>query len=196
MRETIEAHFDSRKEESSRNDRRNFLKSASGEIDTPLKMVLALRFENAHYISSIMRLSARPPTTLSRSIEFIYRNTVTILLAIFVVMWGWRAMTPKQLFATEEERARFLSAAGAPSSTRIITLGAEWCPACKQLEHKLTTDNIPHLALDVEKNPAAGELFRRAVKVTGSNAVPKIILDKDIVSQPKLFVELARDGGK
>ena len=159
-------------------------------------MVLALRFENAHYISSIMRLSARPPTTLSRSIEFIYRNTVTILLAIFVVMWGWRAMTPKQLFATEEERARFLSAAGAPSSTRIITLGAEWCPACKQLEHKLTTDNIPHLALDVEKNPAAGELFRRAVKVTGSNAVPKIILDKDIVSQPKLFVELARDGGK
>ena len=160
-------------------------------------MVLAIRFRKVHYVSSLMSLSARPPTTFSRSIDFLYRNTVTIVLVIFVVIWGWRAMTPQQLFATEEERARFLSAAGAPSSIRIITLGTEWCPACKQLEHKLTTDTIPHLALDVEKNPAAGELFRRAVEVTGSNSVPKIILDKDIISQPKLFVELARgDGGR
>ena len=111
-------------------------------------------------------------------------------------MWAWQAMTPQQLFATDEERVRFLSAAGIPSSIRIITLGTEWCPACKQLELHLTTDNIPHLALDVEKNPAAGELFRRAAEITGSNSVPKIILDKDIVSQPKLFVELARGDGQ
>jgi glutaredoxin len=197
MRETIEAHFDSRKEESSRNDRRNFFKSTSGQIDTPLKMVLAIRFGKVLKISVLMRASAHPPTTFGRSIEFLHRNTVPILFAIFIAMWGWRAMTPKQLFATEEERARVLSAAGAPSSTRIIVLGTEWCPACTQLKYKLTTDNIPHLALDVENNPAAGELFRRAVEIDGSRSVPKIVFDKDIVSQPKLFMELARgDGGR
>ena len=106
-------------------------------------------------------------------------------------------MTPRRLFATQDARAQFLSSMGAPSSNRIITLGTEWCPACKQLEYRLTTDNIPHLALDVEKNPAGGALFRRAVEVTGSNSVPKIILDRDIVTQPKLFLELARgDGGR
>lgn len=154
-------------------------------------MVLAIGCGKVHNISPLMRASGRPPTTFSRLIEFIRRNTVTILLVLLVMMWGWRAVTTKQLFATEEERARFLSAAGAPPSTRIITLGTEWCPACKQLEHKLTTDNIPHLALDVEQSPSAGMLFRRAAEITGSNSVPKIVLDKDIVSQPKLFLELA-----
>ena len=101
-------------------------------------------------------------------------------------------MTPQQIFATEDERVQFLSSAGAPPSVRIITLGTEWCPACKQLEHKLSTDNVPHVALDVETDPNAGALFRRAADVTGSNSVPKIILDRDIVSQPKLFLELAR----
>lgn len=131
---------------------------------------------------------------IGRSISLLKRNAVPILVVVFLAMWGWRSMTPQQLFATEEERAQFLSSVGAPSSMRIITLGADWCPACKQLEHKLTTDNVPHLTLDVENNPAAGELFRRAAEITGSNSIPKIILDKDIVSQPKLFLELAKGG--
>ena len=105
-------------------------------------------------------------------------------------------MTPRQLFVTEEERVQFLTSAGASPSIRIITLGTEWCPACKQLEHRLATDNVPHLALDIEKDAAAGALFRRVADITGSNSVPKIILDKNIVSQPKLFVELAGKNGE
>ncbi len=132
-------------------------------------------------------------SAFSRSIAFMNRNAVLILLFAFFAMWGWRAMTPQLLFATEEERVQFLSSVGAPPSIRVITLGTAWCPACKQLEHKLTADNVPHLALDVENNPTAGNLFRRAAEISGSNSVPKIILDKDIVSQPKLFLELARE---
>jgi glutaredoxin len=196
MRETIEARFDSRKEKSSRNDRRIFLKSLPGEIDTPLKMFLAIALQAVHEFGSLMPTPTRPPSPLSRSVKLIYRNTVPILFAIFVAMWGWRAMTPQQLFATEDERARLLSAVGASPSIRVITLGTEWCPACKQLEQSLTSDKVPHVALDVEKDRIGGELFRRAAQITGSNSIPKIILDKDIVSQPKLFVELARgDGG-
>jgi glutaredoxin len=126
----------------------------------------------------------------------IYRNAVLILAVIVLALWGWRAMTPRQLFETEKERLQFLSSVGAPPSTRIITLGTEWCPACKQLEHQLTSDNVPHLALDVEHDAAGRDLFRRVADITGSNSIPKIILDKDIVSRPKLFMVLAGDEGR
>ncbi len=130
---------------------------------------------------------------IHKTLGLIYRNAVFILALLVLALWGWRAMTPQQLFATEEERVRFLSSVGSPPSIRIITLGTEWCPACKQLEHQLTSDNIPHLALDVEQDAAGRDLFRRVAEITGSNSIPKIILDKDIVSRPKLFMELAGD---
>ena len=130
---------------------------------------------------------------IDRVIDLAYRNAVLVLAVIVIALWVWRAMTPRQLFATEQERIQFLSSVGAPPSTRIITLGTEWCPACKQLEHQLTSDNIPHLALDVEEDAAGRDLFRRVAEITGSNSIPKIILDKDIVSRPKLFMELAGD---
>ena len=130
---------------------------------------------------------------IDRVIDLAYRNAVLVLAVIVIALWVWRAMTPRQLFATEQERTQFLSSVGAPPSTRIITLGTEWCPACKQLEHQLTSDNIPHLALDVEEDAAGRDLFRRVAEITGSNSIPKIILDKDIVSRPKLFMELAGD---
>jgi glutaredoxin len=126
-------------------------------------------------------------------LSFIYRNGVFILALIVLALWGWRAMTPRQLFATDEERVQFLSSVGSSPSIRIITLGTEWCPACKQLEHQLTSDNVPHLALDVEHDAAGRDLFRRVAEITGSNSIPTIILDKDIVSRPKLFMELAGD---
>lgn len=133
---------------------------------------------------------------LNKMLGLIYRNAVFILALFVLALWGWRAMTPQQLFATEEERVQFLSSAGAPPSIRIITLGTEWCPACKQLEHHLTSDNVPHFALDIEHDAAGRDLFRRVAEITGSNSIPKIILDKDIVSRPKLFMELAGDEGR
>jgi glutaredoxin len=133
---------------------------------------------------------------IRRILGLIYRNAVLILIVIVLSLWGWRALTPRQLFATEEQRVQFLSSVGASPSIRIITLGTEWCPACKQLEHHLTSDNVPHLALDVENDAAGRDLFRRVAEITGSNSIPKIILDKDIVSRPKLFMELANDEGQ
>jgi glutaredoxin len=133
---------------------------------------------------------------IDRVIDLAYRNAVFVLAVIVLALWGWRTMTPRQLFATEQERIQFLSSVGAPPSTRIITLGTEWCPACKQLEYQLTSDNVPHLALDVENDAAGREIFRRVAEITGSNSIPKIILDKDIVSRPKLFMELAGDAGR
>ena len=136
-----------------------------------------------------------PPSTQrtpSKIVDLLSRHGLLIAMAIALSIWIWQSLTPQQLFATEEERVQFLASVGAPPSTRIITLGTEWCPACESLDHNLKERGIPHVRLDVETDPKGEELFRRVYKITSSNSIPKIILDKDIVSQPKLFWELAK----
>jgi glutaredoxin len=142
---------------------------------------------------STTRAPHRPQSTLSKALDFIYRNPLLLAMVCLVGVWTWQSLTPQQLFATEQERLEFLKSVGEPSSTRIITLVTEWCPACKHLEHQLTEDNIPHLALDIEHNPVGAELFKKVYAVTHSNSIPKIILDRDIVSRAKLFVELSKE---
>lgn len=134
--------------------------------------------------------SGHPPS--SKFAEFISRHSLTVIIIAVVGIWIWQSFIPQQLFATEDERVQFLASVGAPPSTRIITLVTEWCPACKSLDHELTERGIAHVRLDVEKDSAGGELFRRVYAITASNSIPKIILDKDIVSRPQLFLELAK----
>jgi glutaredoxin len=131
----------------------------------------------------------------SKLLEFISRHTLLLAMLCLVGVWTWQSLTPQQLFATEEARVEFLKSVGEPPSTRIITLVTEWCPACKQLEHQLTEDNIPHLALDIEHNPVGAELFKKVYAVTKSNSIPQIILDRDIVSRAKLFLAYPRTTG-
>ena len=130
---------------------------------------------------------------LSKIIGFISRHTLLVAALCLVGIWTWQTLTPQQFFTTEEARIEFLKSAGEPPTTRIITLVTEWCPACKQLEHQLTEDTIPHLALDIEHNPVGAELFKKVYAVTKSNSIPQIILDRDIVSRAKLSLELARE---
>lgn len=128
----------------------------------------------------------------SKFAELLSRHSLTFLIVAVAGIWLWQSFIPQQLFATEDERVQFLTSVGAPPSTRIITLVTEWCPACKSLDHELTERKIPHVRLDVEKDSAGGELFQRVYAITSSNSIPKIILDKDIVSRPQLFLELAK----
>lgn len=131
----------------------------------------------------------RPPSKLA---EFFVRYGVLLAALVAISVWSWQSLTPQPLFATEDERVQFLASVGAPPSTRIITLVTEWCPACKSLDHNLEERKIPHVRLDIERDPAGAALFQKVYGITSSNSIPKIILDKDIVSQPKLFLELAK----
>lgn len=140
-------------------------------------------------------MSTSSPSTQrpsSKFAELLSRHGILIAIIVAISIWLWQSLTPQQLFATEDERVQFLASVGAPPSTRIITLGTEWCPACKSLDHTLKEREIPYVRLDVENDPKGEELFRRVYGITSSNSIPKIILDKDIVSQPKLFLELAK----
>ena len=129
---------------------------------------------------------------MSKLADLLYRNGVLIAMIVVCGLWIWQSLTPQELFATEEERRQVLLSVGAEPSTRLITLGTEWCPACKQLDLELNERGIRHLRLDVEKDPAGEALFRKVYAATGSNSIPKIILDRNIVSRPTLFLELSR----
>jgi glutaredoxin len=130
------------------------------------------------------------PGTSSPLAEFVSRYGVLILVIIVGAIWLRQMLIPQELFASEDARVQFLASVGAPPSTRIITLVTEWCPACKQLDHTLSEEGIPHVRLDIEREPAGRELFQKVYEITGSNSIPKIILDRNIVSRPKLFLEL------
>jgi len=135
-------------------------------------------------------------TTRSKLASLLTRHSLLIAVICLVGIWTWQALTPQQLFATEEERVKFLTSIGMSPSIRIITLVTEWCPACKGLEHQLTEKHIPHLVLDVEHSAVGSDLFRKVYAVTKTNAIPQIILDKDIVGRSRLFLELAKSPGK
>lgn len=123
--------------------------------------------------------------------EFLSRHAVSIGLLIVCGLWMWQSLMPRELFATEEDRQQVLLSVGADPSTRLIILVTDWCPACKQLEHELAERKVPHVRLDAEKDPIGQALFRRVYGVTGSNSIPKIILDRNIVSRPTLFLKLS-----
>lgn len=55
------------------------------------------------------------------------------------------------------------------SMAQVTLYTATWCPACKSLDAALRSRGIPFAAIDVDENPAA---FAMAKKATGSNAIP------------------------
>ena len=67
-----------------------------------------------------------------------------------------------------------LRAAAAPSgnelsAAQVTVYGAGWCSACKSLEASLRSRGIPFNQVDVDENPGA---YAIAKKATGTNAIP------------------------
>ena len=52
---------------------------------------------------------------------------------------------------------------------KVTVYGASWCGACKSLEASLKSRNIPFEAIDVDANPGA---YAIAKKAAGTNAIP------------------------
>lgn len=128
--------------------------------------------------------SLPPPSSGAR------RYAIIFIAAVVVLVWLVNTLTPREVFPSDSERNEFLSSIGEPSTTRIIALVTEWCPACKQLERMLEKDDIPFARLDIEKDPKGAALFKKIATETGSNSIPKIILDRHVVSRGQLLIEL------
>lgn len=119
-----------------------------------------------------------------------------LLLTILVSLYIWRSVAPVEIFATEGERRELLAKVGASPSTRIITLVTDWCPACKALEHNLQSNGTDFVRLNIERSNEGRRLFQRSYELTGENSIPKIILDRNLVSQGQLYLELAKTEGR
>jgi mycoredoxin len=55
------------------------------------------------------------------------------------------------------------------SSAQVTVYGAGWCSACKSLEASLRSRQIPFSTVDVDENPGA---YAMAKKAAGTNAIP------------------------
>ncbi len=55
----------------------------------------------------------------------------------------------------------------------VLIFVTSWCPVCREATSWLQAQEIPHLALDVESDPRAMALYRRA---GGDGAVPLILV--------------------
>ncbi len=55
------------------------------------------------------------------------------------------------------------------SSARVTVYGAKWCGPCKVLEQGLSERGIPFEIIDIDENPGAWEMARKA---SGSNGIP------------------------
>jgi len=98
---------------------------------------------------------------LARARAARYARSVRLLLLVAL------ALTP----------TRTSAAGGAPTAgggeeqviAQVTVYGAAWCGACKSLEASLKSRGIPFEAIDVDANPGA---YAIAKKATGTNAIP------------------------
>lgn len=123
----------------------------------------------------------------ARAVEFLNRYGMYIVVASVLAFSAGRSLLPTEIFASEGERVKFLATIGEPESTRIIALVTDWCPACRSLESDLNDRHITYARLDIENNPHGRELFKRVSAATGSNTIPKVILDRNVVARGQLL---------
>ena len=123
--------------------------------------------------------------------EFAARWCVPVVLGLFVLVILLREAAPQTIFASEQERLQFLQEIDEPSSTRVVALVTDWCPACRSLESSLNTENIPFARVNIEQSEPGRKLFERCVKAGGSRGIPKVILDREMVSSRAVFAEFS-----
>lgn len=103
------------------------------------------------------------------------------ILALFAVAGLVLAASPPS--GAEVPGGASLTSVGraATSEPAVTVYGASWCSACRSLERGLRSRSIPFDLIDVDDNPKAYEVARRA---TGKNVVPltSVARDRDDVT--------------
>jgi glutaredoxin len=131
-----------------------------------------------------------PETAFQKTRRLLGSFAPWLAIGAAVYLYIAQSFTPIEVFTTEGQRREFLERVSAPHSTRVIALVTDWCPACKSLEHNLQSQGVEFVRLDIEKNEQGRRLYQRVFELTGSNSIPKVILDRNLVSQGRLYAEL------
>jgi glutaredoxin len=119
-------------------------------------------------------------TFVDKAAELLHRYGLLIVGVIALAVLLVDRFTPQKLFDSPEERQAFFRSVG-QGETRVLVLVTEWCPACKGLEAALTGEQIPFTRIDVEESPPGAQLFMKAAQRTGSQGVPKVVVDDTVI---------------
>ena len=126
--------------------------------------------------------------------EFAARWCVPVVLGLFVLVILLREAAPQTIFASEQERVQFLQEIDEPSSIRVVALVTDWCPACRSLESSLNSAKIPFARVNIEQSEPGRKLFERCIQAGGSRGIPKVILDREMVSARAVFAAFSAGG--
>jgi len=85
------------------------------------------------------------------------------------------------VFSSKAEQAHILKElSGYPDHDPFICFVTDWCPACKALEEKLTTEGVPYVRANIEKNKTAHDLYMR-ISNGGSMGIPVTLVQNTII---------------
>jgi glutaredoxin len=120
----------------------------------------------------------------------------TLPLVLVVLGIGMMSFAPRKsstpLFRSSEEAQQFYSNNGMRFSyDKPIVLVTSTCPSCSTLMGSLKELGIPFEERNIEGNQAAAALHAQAGKVSGSKAVPQIIIGDQLVNPAPHSVKIA-----
>ncbi len=144
------------------------------------------------FLDAVSILLAMPLPQRSRPTIHDYLPQILpwMLIAVFAALFIRFLDRPVEVFSSDEELHRFKVEAGIPYERKIILLVTEWCPACKALEHSLNERGTKFSVLDVETSVMGSKLYSVCLSKGAPQSVPKVIYEREMISQSDLFKRL------
>jgi len=120
----------------------------------------------------------------------------TLPLVLVVLGIGMMSFSPRRsavpLFQSTEEAQLFFTQNGMQFSPDTpIVLVASKCPACSTLTGSLKDLGIPFVEHNIDTTPSAAVLRSQAEKVSGSKALPQIVLGDHLINPAPYSVKIA-----
>ena len=122
---------------------------------------------------------------------------VSVLPLVLVVLGiGMMSFTPSKsttpLFHSQEEAQAFFNGNGMNISfTQPIVLISSSCASCNELTEALSEINAPYVVQNIESSTSGAALHTVASKVSGSDALPQVILGDQLVTPRAYAVKVA-----
>jgi glutaredoxin len=137
------------------------------------------------------------PRHIIHAFDTIMEIAVSTLPLVLVVLGiGMMSFSPRRsavpLFPSSSEAQQFFSQNGIQFSyERPIVLIASACPSCGTLTGSLKELGIPFEEQNIDGNQGAAALRAQAERVSGSHALPQVVLGDQLVNPAPYSIKIA-----
>lgn len=120
----------------------------------------------------------------------------TLPLVLVVLGIGMMSFSPRRsavpLFRSNDEAQQFYVQNGLQFSYDTpIVLVASKCPTCSTLTGSLKELGIPYVEKNIDANQGAAALRSQAEKISGSSALPQVVLGDHLINPAPYSVKIA-----